>query len=179
MTREAFISLLEEKGCSYKIEEDKIVVSKGKTTLYPDLSNRDVYLGLIESIPSGVEFNNSGDVYLGLLKSIPPGVEFNNGGHLKLELVTSLSPDVGFNNGGNIRLYALESIPPGVEFKNGGEISLHSLKSIPPGVVFNNGKNIDLDLLIGEWIREWKGNIDGIDSKGLFNGMIKRGIFVR
>ena len=57
MTREEFIELLEEKGYSYKIEGDKIVVTRG------DLDG-DVSLWSLETLPSGVEFSNGGDVKL-------------------------------------------------------------------------------------------------------------------
>jgi len=33
--------------------------------------------------------------------------------------------------------------------------------------------------LIGGWFNEWKGNIEGIDSKRLLNAMIKQGVFER
>ena len=72
MTREEFIKVLDEKGYSYKIKGDKIVVThKG----YVNLKS-------ITSLPPGVEFNNKGTVYLDSLKSLPPGVEFNNKGEL-------------------------------------------------------------------------------------------------
>jgi hypothetical protein len=33
--------------------------------------------------------------------------------------------------------------------------------------------------LIGGWFEEWKGNIEGIDSKRLMNLMINKGVFQR
>jgi hypothetical protein len=70
MTQEEFISILDEKGYSYKIEGDRIIV------------NRKGYVSLdsLPSLPPGVEFRNGGDVYLKSLTSIPPDVEFRNGG---------------------------------------------------------------------------------------------------
>ena len=54
MTREEFIARLDEKGYSYEIEGDKIIVTyKG----YVDLN-------ALTSLPPGVVFNNKGDVYL-------------------------------------------------------------------------------------------------------------------
>jgi hypothetical protein len=54
MTREEFIEVLDDKGYSYEIEGNKIVVT-GKG---------DVWLGSLTSLPSGVEFGNRGDVWL-------------------------------------------------------------------------------------------------------------------
>jgi hypothetical protein len=82
--------------------------------------------------------------------------------------------------GDNVYLEFLTSLPSsGVEFRNRGIVNLKSLKSIPPGVEF---RNIDGDVLlrsiIDGWIWEWEGNIEGISSNTLFNGMIKRGMFL-
>jgi hypothetical protein len=35
-------------------------------------------LSSLESLPSGVQFQNKGDVWLDSLKSLPPGVQFQN-----------------------------------------------------------------------------------------------------
>ena len=80
---------------------------------------------------------------------------------------------------GDVDLRLLKTLPQYVEFMNKGSVDLRSLKSIPPGVKFNNGGDGDVFLgLIQEvWFNDWPGNIDGIDSKTLLNGMIKRGIF--
>jgi hypothetical protein len=76
-------------------------------------------------------------------------------------------------------LDSLTSIPSGVEFRNGESVYLSSLASLPPGVEFNNKKNVFLVSLTGDWFSEWKGNIEGIDSKRLLNKMIKDGLFER
>ena len=76
-------------------------------------------------------------------------------------------------------LDALTSLPPGVEFKNKGVVYLSALTSIPPGVEFRNGGMVNLESMIGGWIMYWRGNIEGIDPKDLFNLMIKQGIFER
>ena len=76
-------------------------------------------------------------------------------------------------------LDALTSLPPGVEFNNSGGVYLESLTSLPPGVEFNKGEDVYLNALIGGWIMYWRGNIEGIDPKDLFNLMIKQGIFER
>ena len=78
---------------------------------------------------------------------------------------------------GNVFLDSLKTIPPGVEFKNEMRVYLQSLKTLPPGVEFNNVGSVYLRSLIGNWFNDWDSNINGIDSKTLLNGMIKRGIF--
>ena len=80
MTREEFIDILERKGYSYELEGDKIVVT-GKG---------DVYLQSLETLPSGVVFNNGGYVYLESLKTLPPGVVFKNRGDVYLNSLISL-----------------------------------------------------------------------------------------
>ena len=81
---------------------------------------------------------------------------------------------------GDVDLRALTSLPPGVEFENRGDVDLESLTSLPPGVEFKNGGDVLLDALIGDWIiSDWKGNIEGIDSKRLLNSMISKGLFER
>ena len=74
MTREEFIQILDEKGYSYEIVGDKIVVTYDKS----------VYLDSLKTLPPDVEFKNGGGVYLNSLKTIHPGVEFNNKGIVNL-----------------------------------------------------------------------------------------------
>ena len=75
MAQEEFISILDKKGYSYKIEGDKIIVThKGS-----------VWLNSLTSIHPGVVFRNEGSVHLDALTSIPPGVEFRNGGYVYLD----------------------------------------------------------------------------------------------
>jgi hypothetical protein len=128
MTREEFISILDEKEYPYEILGNKVVVTH----------DRDVDLNALTSLPRGVEFKNEGHVYL----------------------------------------RALTSISPGVVFKNVGYVDLGSLTSLPPGVVFKNGGFVYLRALIGGRFRDWKGNIEGIDSNKLLNAMIKQGMFI-
>ena len=104
-------------------------------------------------------------------------------GYVYLRSLTSLPPDVEFKNGGYVDLNSLKSLPPGVEFRNEGNVYLESLTSLPPGVEFSNEGDVNLYSLIGGWFGNpygdaWNGNIKGIDSKMLLNGMIKRGIFL-
>ena len=105
-------------------------------------------------------------------------VVFNNGGNVYLTSLTSLPPGVEFRNRGVVSLDSLTSIPHGVEFRNRGVVLLNVLTSIPPGVVFRNEGDVYLGFLIGRWFDEWKGNIEGIDSKRLLNKMIKQGMFI-
>ena len=100
-------------------------------------------------------------------------------GHVGLESLTSLPPGVEFNNKGIVGLESLTSLPPGVEFNNEGFVDLDSLKSLPPGVVFNNEGGVYLESLVGGGFDDWKGNIEGVDSKKLLNLMISKGIFER
>ena len=78
----------------------------------------------------------------------------------------------------NADLDTLTSLPPGVEFRNGGYVWLTSLTSLPPGVEFRNKERVFLASLIGVWSNEWKGNIEGVDSKRLLNLMISKGMFI-
>ena len=92
--------------------------------------------------------------------------------------LTSLPPGVVFNNGGGVNLESLETLPPGVEFNNGEFVVLSTLTSLPPSVEFNNVGYVYLGSLIGGWIDDWSGNIEGIDSKRLLNPMISKEMFI-
>ena len=148
MTQEEFIKVLDKKGYSYEIENDKIIVTYSFS----------VHLESLTTLPPDVEFNNRENVDLNSLTSLPTGVKFRNKGDAYLSALTSLPPDVEFKNEGNAYLDSITSLPPGVEFKNGGDVDLKSL--------------------IGEWVDDWKGNIEGIDNKRLLNLTIKQGMFI-
>jgi hypothetical protein len=45
-------------------------------------------------------------------------------------------------------------------------------------VVFKNEGGVYLYSLTGDWFRNWKGNIEGIDNKRLLNLMISKGMFI-
>ena len=80
MTQEAFIEKLDDKGYSYEIVGDKIVVThKGH-----------VHLSSLTSLPPDVEFKNGGYVFLNSLTSISPGVEFRNGKDVSFESLIDL-----------------------------------------------------------------------------------------
>jgi hypothetical protein len=95
-----------------------------------------------------------------------------------LNTLTSLPPGVEFKNRGLVSLVSLETLPPGVVFENMGSVWLESLTSLPPGVEFRNGKGVNLNSLTRGWFEDWKGNIEGVDSKRLLNFMIKQGVFI-
>jgi hypothetical protein len=162
MTQEEFTKVLKKGNNSYKIKGDKLVV----TVL------GDVFLNDLTSLPSGVEFRGGHHVHLDSLTSLPPGVVFNNRGDVYLESLTSIHPGVEFNNTGYVEKY--------MGFIK-GNVYLKRLTSIPPGVKFKNGNGVYLNSLIGKgkWFEEWKGNIEGIDSKRLLNLMISKGLFER
>jgi hypothetical protein len=80
---------------------------------------------------------------------------------------------------GTVSLKELTSLPPGVVFNNGGHVYLDSLTSISPGVEFENRETVYLTSLTGGRLYNWKGNIEGIDSKRLLNKMISLGLFKR
>jgi hypothetical protein len=149
MTKEAFIKELKEKRYSHKIEGDKIVVTR------------------------------EGDVHLSSLTSLPPDVEFRNEGYVYLDRLTSLPPGSAFKNEGHVNLRSLISIPPDVEFKNVGNINLDSITSLPPGVEFKHRGNVYFKYLMGGRFSDWRGDIEGIDSKRLLNKMISLGLFER
>ena len=97
MTKREFIKILEEERYSYKIWENKVIVThKG-----------DINLSGLTSIPPDVEFKNEGGVWLDSLTSLPPDVEFNNWEDVILKSLTSLPPEVEFNNGGSTYLKSL------------------------------------------------------------------------
>jgi len=104
-------------------------------------------------------------VYLDSLTSLPSGVVFRNEGYV--------------NERGDVYLNALTSLPPDVEFRNKGNVNLGSLTSLPPGMEFRNEGSVWLKSLIGGRFDDWRGNIEGIDSKRLLNLMIKQGVFER
>ena len=148
MTQEEFIKELEDRGYSYEMEGEEILVT------------------------------HQSRVDLSFLKSLPPGVRFENHGHVDFDSLESLPPGVRFQNQGWVSLDSLKSLPPGVQFKNNGDVGLSSLESLPPGFRFENQWDVDLNSLMGGWFYEWNGNIKGIESKRLLNLMISKGVFV-
>ncbi len=99
MTREEFIEILDNKGYSYKIEGDKIVVIDKNDS---GVVNPSIDLSDITSIPSNVTFNNRGYIFLTKLTSIPPNVIFNNYRYIDLRNCLKIDSSVIFNNRGSI-----------------------------------------------------------------------------
>lgn len=123
MTREEFIQILEEKGYSYEMEGDKLVVT------------------------------NEDDVDLGSLETFSPGVVFKNDGHVDLYSLKRITPDVEFDNSGNVFLNSLVTLPPGVEFKNGAYVELKSLIGGWLDDWGNNIEGIDIKRLLNLMIK--------------------------
>jgi hypothetical protein len=104
--------------------------------------------------------------------------DFNN--DIKLGALESIPSDVVFRNKGEVYLLSLYSIPPGTIFNNGASVYFeYMLESISSSVVFNNRLYIYLKFFNGGNMNAWDGNIKGINSKSLFNLMIKQGVFER
>ena len=97
MTREEFAEKLQFNNYSYRIEGNKIVVTDVSTVMF----------SILDSLPSGVEFNSGGPVYLYSIKYLPEGVIFNNQGDVILDSLRSISPEVEFNNKGDVRINSL------------------------------------------------------------------------
>lgn len=107
MTREEFITILDDNNYLYKIVGDKISIIE-KRFLGKTWSN--IELEPIESIPPNIHFDNdlgyhaSGDVILSNLKELPHGIVFNNKGDVYLQSVGTIHPSVQFNNKGDVKL---------------------------------------------------------------------------
>ena len=99
-------------------------------------------------------------------------------GSVGLYSLKTLPPGVGFKNRGNVGLYSLETLPPGVGFMNGGYVDLYSLKTLPPGVEFKNDGGVRLNGILGGWLNEWEGNIEGVDDKRLLRLMANKELFL-
>ena len=138
MTQEGFIEQLHEKGYSYEIEGDKIIVTH----------EGNVDLELLTSLPPGVVFKNGGNVSLSSLTSLPPGVEFRNEGNVYLR------NGVEFIDGGNVYLRNLTSLPPGVKFENGDVVFLESLIGREFDGWKGNIEGIDSNRLLNSMIKQ-------------------------
>ena len=74
--------------------------------------------------------------------------------------------------------YYIDSFPSDIEFRNEGNVWFERLTYLPPGTVFANTGGVYFRKIIRGWFSNWKGNIKGIDSKGLLNSMISKGMFI-
>jgi hypothetical protein len=148
MTHHEFEQELKKRGYSFKRAVDEIIVT------------------------------HRGDVRLNSLKILPSGVRFQNQGWVSLHSLKILSPGVQFQNQGYVDLSSLKSLPPGVRFENKGDVYLNSLESLPPGVRSENRGEVYLNSLVGGWFEDWKGNIEGVNTKRLLHLMIDKGVFL-
>lgn len=149
MTREEFIEELKKGKYLYEMRGDRLVVGSG-------YKMRNVILE-VEALPSGVEFKNEGSVVLDYLIELPDDVTFSNDGAVSLGFLKEIHKGAKFINNGNVELWGVESIPVDMEFHN-------------EGLVYTAGPNPF------EWADEVA--IDGIDFIRIFNGMIKKGLFL-
>ena len=79
---------------------------------------------------------------------------------------------------GYVDLDSLKTLPPGVEFRNRGNVYLDSLETLPPGVEFKNDGGVRLNGILGGWLNEWEGNIEGVDDKRLLRLMANKELFL-
>jgi len=133
-----FIEELEKKGYSYKVERDRVTISK---------ENHNVNLDSLTTLPEGTVFENGGYVNLDSLTTIPEKTVFNNGVSLYLNSVTTLSKGVVFKNGGHISLTSVTTLTEEVLFDNEWDVNLKSLTTVHKEVMFKNIGFIYLDSL--------------------------------
>lgn len=163
MTREEFIEVLNAEGYNYILKGGKIVIND---------KGFHVVLNQLESLPSGVIFNNRGPVYLTRLISIPEGTRFINRGSVYLSRLLKISSSSIFENLGAVYMLDVKQIPPGAVFTNEGGIYLGKKVSILPGVEFNNKGVVRFEE------EEYKGDIPEIEGKRILNLMVKQGVFL-
>ena len=84
---------------------------------------------------------------------------------------------VVINYGGDVFFY-MDSFPSDIEFRNEGDVWFENLTHLHHSTVFNNTGGVYFRKIIRGWLRNWKGNIEGIDSKRLLNLMISKGMFI-
>ncbi len=146
MTREEFIEQLDKDKITYNILGNEIEITGSNGLAY----KWNVAINQIDTLPSGVIFNNKGNVHIMFLQEIPEGVQFNNGGNIVLgsyDQGIKIHPSTVFNNGKSKIM---------IGYQRGGSY------------MFNTS---------GDWGESWKGSIDDINTKRLFSLMVKRGVF--
>jgi hypothetical protein len=94
------------------------------------------------------------------------------------KVIVTQEGGIGFFDKGSVDLNGLTALPPGVEFRNEGSVWLRALTSLPPGVEFKHRGNVYFKSLMGGRFSDWRGDIEGIDSKRLLNLMISKGLFL-
>ena len=142
MTREEFIKVLDERGYSYKIEGDKLIVTYKGT----------VHISEIESIPSDVVFDNRHHVYLRSLKTLPPDTVFNNRGDVELWDLEELPSGTVFNNTGTVN-FRIDNIPTSTVF-NGKGIFFDGMKNWTYGEWRNKIEGISFSRLLNLMIKQ-------------------------
>ena len=146
MTREDFIEQLDKDKITYNILGSDIEITGSNGLAY----KWNVAINQIDTLPSGVIFNNKGNVHIMFLQEIPEGVQFNNGGNIVLgsyDQGIKIHPSTVFNNGKSKIM---------IGYQRGGSY------------MFNTS---------GDWGESWKGSIDDINTKRLFSLMVKREVF--
>jgi hypothetical protein len=146
MTREEFIEQLDKDKITYNILGSDIEITGSNGLAY----KWNVAINQIDTLPSGVIFNNKGNVHIMFLQEIPEGVQFNNGGNIVLgsyDQGIKIHPSTVFNNGKSKIM---------IGYQRGGSY------------MFNTS---------GDWGESWKGSIDDINTKRLFSLMVKREVF--
>jgi hypothetical protein len=107
MTQEEFIAVIERKNYPYSIQGDTIVFPERILNITFDIT----------SIPSNVEFRNSGDVVMNDLEIIPANVIFRNVGSVFLHNVTIIDSTSTFSNGRRVFLKEISTMlfPPKIK----------------------------------------------------------------
>jgi hypothetical protein len=121
MTREEFIRALDEKGISYSLEGERIVVNWDNQ--YINLE----YLG-ITSLPPDVTFENAGSLRLGEVAQLPEGTVFNNYGSVVGEEITRIPRGTKFGKGVRTVLLAGGTINFDIEGFNYGDLLTATFK---------------------------------------------------
>ena len=143
MTREEFIDLLKDKGYSYEIDGDRIIITHGGM------------VSLLQSVPIPLNLE----------------VEFRNDEHVDLNNATELPSDIVFNNTNDVYLGCLRNLPKGIKFKNTNDVFLGmNLEDLPSWLEFDNGNYVWLGNVN---TYKWDCKIPGIRGSKIINLLIK------
>jgi hypothetical protein len=143
MSREEFIEILEDKGYSYEMEGDKIIITHGGM------------VSLLYSIPVPLDSK----------------VEFRNDEHVDLNNATELPENIVFNNTNDVFLGSLKNLPKGIKFQNTNDVFLGmNLEDLPSWLEFDNGNYVWLGNVN---TYKWGCKISGIKGPKIINLLIK------
>jgi hypothetical protein len=143
MTREEFIDLLKDKGYSYEIEGDRIIITHGGM------------VAILLSVPIPLNLK----------------VEFRNDEHVDLNNATELPEDIVFNNTNDVFLGSLKNLPKGIKFQNTNDVFIGmNLEDLPSWLEFNNGNYVWLGNVN---TFKWDCKISGIRGAKIINLLIK------